>query len=91
VGGDEFAIAMPQTEPEQALEVVARVRQAIEELNQAGQLPSRLELSFGVAAWVPGMAWQQLFELADRRLYEEKREHRQGRSPYSFGGGSPTG
>ncbi len=86
LGGDEFALAMPDTDAKAADEVVRRIREALQAVNQEGdELP--LELSLGVAAWEPGLDWPNLFKLADRRLYREKARHRR-RHPHEAGAGT---
>ncbi len=74
IGGDEFALLMPETDGSQAEDVVRRIRVALEHANQASGRP--LDLSIGLATWEPGLEPDQLFELADSRLYREKEEHR---------------
>lgn len=71
IGGDEFAVAMPDATELQAIEVIGRVRQTIRD---AG-----FEVSAGVAAWTAGSSRLQLFKRADARLYREKRRHHRGR------------
>ncbi len=71
IGGDEFAMAMPETSQRHAVEVVRRVS---EELAAAG-----LYLSAGVVSWTPGTSAVQLFERADALLYRDKRRHHRGR------------
>jgi diguanylate cyclase (GGDEF)-like protein len=71
IGGDEFAVAMPDTTEEQAAEVMRRVCEAIRE--------GGLDVSTGVAAWSPGLRPLQLFKRADAGLYQDKRRHHRGR------------
>ena len=71
IGGDEFAIAMPETHEMHADEVVRRVGEEI--------AAHDLHLSAGVVAWMPGMSALQLFERADAVLYRDKRRHHRGR------------
>ncbi|HEX6548367.1 MAG TPA: sensor domain-containing diguanylate cyclase [Candidatus Dormibacteraeota bacterium] len=78
VGGDEFALAMPDSTVEHATEVIKRVQQAVERIH-AADFEARLRLSAGVAGWKPGMPWPELFKVADARLYREKRRHHRER------------
>lgn len=71
IGGDEFAVVMPEATAEQAADVVQRVDRVLAE---AG-----LQLSLGAAGWAPDLGAAQLFRLADRRLYREKRRHQRQR------------
>jgi diguanylate cyclase (GGDEF)-like protein len=71
IGGDEFAIVMPDTTLAQATEVRARVARALAE--------SGLRVSAGVAGWDPSLSAQELFKMADTRLYRAKRRHHRER------------
>jgi diguanylate cyclase (GGDEF)-like protein len=79
IGGDEFALAMPESTVEQATEVVRRIQAAVERI-RAPEFDAPLRLSVGVAGWKPAMVWPELFRLADQRLYREKRRHHRERS-----------
>jgi diguanylate cyclase (GGDEF)-like protein len=75
LGGDEFGIAMPDADLGHAGEVVTRIQSALREQNLSGLTPHNLELSFGLGEWQPGQEYAQLFEVADRNLYRDKRRH----------------
>lgn len=77
IGGDEFAVVMPDTALAHATEVRNRVSRVLME--------SGLRVSAGVAAWEPGQSAQDIFKMADTRLYREKRRHHRQR-----GGASPA-
>jgi diguanylate cyclase (GGDEF)-like protein len=73
-GGEEMAIALPETDLEGAFNVAERVRTAIEELrvpllDGSGEL--RVTASFGVAAGLD-VTKSDLIAAADRALYEAK-------------------
>lgn len=73
IGGDEFAIILPETRFEAGLEVAERLRQAI----KSARMPDDVETvtaSFGVAEF-PASAADEigLFKCADAALYEAKR------------------
>jgi diguanylate cyclase (GGDEF)-like protein len=76
IGGDEFAVAMPETAIERAREVAARLRIAIHQTSLSAKSPERVEVSAGVAAWRPGQDWQAVYQLADADLYEDKRSRK---------------
>jgi diguanylate cyclase (GGDEF)-like protein len=76
VGGDEFAVAMPETEVERAREVAARLRGAVQQLGLSVKSPEPVEVSIGIAAWRSGEDWQTLYQSADVDLYEDKRRRR---------------
>jgi diguanylate cyclase (GGDEF)-like protein len=72
LGGDEFALAMPGAELHQAEEVAARLRTALQTVSRGG-LPGPIDVSFGLAGWLPGTDFERLFKIADDRLYQDKR------------------
>ena len=76
VGGDEFAVAMPETDLELAGDVTARLRRAVHEGALGVRLPDRVEVSVGVAAWHDGQDWQAVYQAADSDLYEDKRRRK---------------
>lgn len=73
LGGDEFGVAMPEAGLAQAAEVAARIRQALEEGHLGSAAP--IELSFGVAELQPDQDYAELFVVADRNMYRDKRRH----------------
>jgi two-component system, cell cycle response regulator len=82
-GGDEFAVILPQTQPEGALRVCERIRKAVElvALN-AGDAPVSVTATLGVADYpAEGVSGaEELIHAADEALYGAKRS---GRNRYS--------
>jgi diguanylate cyclase (GGDEF)-like protein len=76
IGGDEFAVAMPETSIERARDVAARLRNAIRQVGLSSKSPERVEVSIGVGAWSPGQDWQSVYHVADGDLYGDKRRHK---------------
>ncbi|MGH7760269.1 MAG: diguanylate cyclase [Candidatus Dormibacteraceae bacterium] len=76
VGGDEFAVAMPETSIDRARDVAARLRTAIRQAGLSAKSAEQVAVSLGVAAWRPGQDWQAVYQLADADLYEDKRRHK---------------
>jgi diguanylate cyclase (GGDEF)-like protein len=76
IGGDEFAVAMPETSIERARDVATRLRAAIKHSSLSSKVPDQLGVSVGLAAWRPGQDWQAVYQVADADLYEEKRRHK---------------
>jgi diguanylate cyclase (GGDEF)-like protein len=77
LGGEEFAVFLPGTTPEEAYECAERLRAEIERnrfaaLNGAEQVTA----SFGVGTLDSGDSWQSLYKRVDARLYEAKRTGR---------------
>jgi diguanylate cyclase (GGDEF)-like protein len=73
IGGDEFALLLPQTDPEQALTLSRRVRAQYESEVQPLHLGIGVTLDFGIAVQPQdGDQKRDLMGLADKRLYELK-------------------
>ena len=72
IGGDEFAIVMPDTNAEVADQAVERIRKLIV-FNNGFYLGPRLGLSLGVATTVAEGGLIEVQKLADDRMYQEKR------------------
>ena len=71
MGGEEFAILLPDAGAETAREVAERARAAVAQVATAQRV---LSCSAGVASARPGQTSPvDLLELADRALYEAKR------------------
>jgi diguanylate cyclase (GGDEF)-like protein len=72
VGGDEFAILLPETSAHGASEIGARLAGAVRERLRAAGFP--ISLSFGVAAFgSDGFTLDDLMQAADEALYATKR------------------
>lgn len=72
VGGDEFTVILPRTDPETGEEIAARIRLNVEEYNnQNPEMP--LGLSIGLAtAEESNIALQDIFKKADDHMYHDK-------------------
>jgi diguanylate cyclase (GGDEF)-like protein len=69
-GGDEFALVLPETDRQAALQVAKRIS---ERIAAETELP-RLSVSIGVAVYPEdGQTMEQLLGSADHALYQEKR------------------
>ena len=70
-GGEEFAVVLPHTTPEQAGRVAERFREATEKEDFNGV---RVTCSGGLASFPEhGSSGSEIFERADRALYEAKK------------------
>jgi len=79
IGGDEFALLLPQTDPEQATTLCRRVRALYENEIRALKIEIGVTLDFGVAVHPQdGDQKNDLMSLADQRLYELKEAGRAG-------------
>jgi|GEM_PF-569277 len=74
IGGEEFAIILPETESEGAVAFAERIRKNVEaELSQSLGLTSPITMSFGVASFpLDGESPEELIEAADKALYASK-------------------
>src|SRR6266513_5574622 len=73
IGGDEFALLLPQTDAQQALALSRRVEAVFVEMLQPLQLQVAVSMDHGIAIF-PQDAEQadQLIRIADERLYRQK-------------------
>jgi diguanylate cyclase (GGDEF)-like protein len=77
LGGEEFAITLPNANQHEAAQIASRLRQALaaQPLQYAGTvLP--LTTSIGVAAWLPPESPDSLLHRADKAMYHAKRQGR---------------
>lgn len=76
IGGEEFAVLLPETDAEGARQLAEEMRRRVEALDLPHEhtLAGRLTVSIGGATVVPeaGAGQQQFFELADKMLYQAK-------------------
>jgi diguanylate cyclase (GGDEF)-like protein len=73
IGGDEFALLLPQTEPDQANILCRRVRTQFETEIAPLKMGINATLDYGVAVHpIEGESKKELMGLADKRLYELK-------------------
>lgn len=81
IGGEEFAIILPETDSEGVMLAAERIRESIDELNiphSSSLSHQHLTISVGVSTVVPDLALssRKLLEAADDALYEAKRRGR---------------
>ena len=73
IGGDEFALLLPQTDPEQAITLCRRIRSQYEIDIRPLKMDVGVTLDFGVAVHPhDGETKSALMNLADQRLYQLK-------------------
>ena len=84
IGGDEFALLLPQTDPDQALALSQRVEAVFAEMIQPLQLAISVIMDHGVANYPQdGDQSDQLIHVADERLYRLKHANQSHRSESS--------
>jgi diguanylate cyclase (GGDEF)-like protein len=72
-GGEEFVVVLSNTGPEGAERLAKRICAAVSDgVVKPADLPIKVTVSIGVAAWEQGDAMASLLERADHRLYEAK-------------------
>jgi diguanylate cyclase (GGDEF)-like protein len=77
IGGDEFALLLPQADPEQAAILCRRIRINYEAAMATFKLDVPLSIDFGIAVHPQdGDQKDTLIRLADERLYQHKHENR---------------
>src|SRR5438045_2549991 len=79
-GGEEFSILLPETPPEQAMEIAERIRRAVAEREfevETASEPIRATISIGVAAYPKdGVDANELIHQADLAVYRAKLQGR---------------
>lgn len=94
IGGEEFAVILPETDGQSAFNLAERLRGRVEQLSVpvGDAAPVRFTVSLGVAQARPGLAdVKDLFAAADNALYQAKRSGK-NRSLLAAGnaGGTPA-
>jgi len=77
MGGEEFAILLPDTTGDAALITAERVRRMVEELEVPFETgPVRMTVCAGVAQLDLACGWEEMMRRADAAMYEAKRRGR---------------
>ena len=77
MGGEEFAVLLPDTTEVLALVIAERVRQAVADLEVPFECgPIKLTICGGVAQLEAASGWEQMLKQADAAMYEAKRQGR---------------
>jgi len=72
IGGDEFAVLMPNTDSTTLESVLNRIRDRLSSNNINGDDISNLSLSIGASTGYKGCSLNDVIKQADKRMYEEK-------------------
>ncbi len=78
IGGDEFAILMPETDALAATEALTRCREALARQNATTASATGLRLSLGAATAASGTELDYAFTQADAQMYRDKATHKAG-------------
>jgi diguanylate cyclase (GGDEF)-like protein len=78
VGGEEFAVLLPDTELAEAIETAYRLKNAIAQQSVSidNAIILRGTTSIGVGSWRPGVDLDDLLDMADSALYQAKQSGR---------------
>ena len=77
-GGDEFVVVVYMTDEEQLRTIIKKIQNKVEEENENGRDPQiSYSLGHAISTHYPGMTLSELLEVADQKMYEEKRKHHQ--------------
>ena len=76
-GGEEFVVILPNTGAQSALQVAEKIRQEVAKCPfHFKGVRVQITLSCGVTSFAEGMSHEQVFELADKALYQAKENGR---------------
>lgn len=90
IGGDEFAIVLPEVRSDDSAGLVQRVRRIspiVIELIPSGSV--RVGLSLGIASAHPGESFDAVLARADTAMYEDKRRQKRASDSLALGGFRP--
>ncbi|MDV7340275.1 diguanylate cyclase [Terasakiella sp. A23] len=78
LGGEEFALLLPETDLKGALILAERIRERVEknEMVLADGKVLTMTISSGLAEWTADMSYDQVLKLVDERLYAAKNNGR---------------
>ena len=73
IGGDEFAIILPETDKKKANKIVRRIKSKFEEINKKEDLPMQLSISLGLATANDNKEdINEVYIRADKQMYQNK-------------------
>ncbi|MBQ8547270.1 MAG: GGDEF domain-containing protein [Lachnospiraceae bacterium] len=77
-GGDEFVVVGRLEQPNEGAEIVARIREELDQINEVSGQPYRAEISCGLyeVKDASKVALAKALELSDERMYEDKRQRK---------------
>ncbi len=75
IGGDEFAILLPQTDQQELQKSIERLKANLWEANQASN-DFPISISIGGATSEAGKTLTEVFKLADERMYADKKSRK---------------
>jgi diguanylate cyclase (GGDEF)-like protein len=79
IGGDEFAVIIPNTDKNAAASLVMRLQGMLAIGNKSNPKLKKLELSIGVATAEIGDLLSEVLKTADYQMYQDKEKRKKGR------------
>ncbi|MFW5873723.1 MAG: diguanylate cyclase domain-containing protein [Bacillota bacterium] len=74
MGGDEFAVILPETDAEAAQKYCQRIRNEIDKFNSQNNLPFKLSISIGFSIYhEDSKSLEDVFNQADKQMYVHKK------------------
>ncbi|EAQ35962.1 hypothetical protein NB311A_01280 [Nitrobacter sp. Nb-311A] len=90
MGGEEFSVFLPGIAPDRVVMVAERIRETVKAVNFCPQgIPCNLSISIGGATYVRTASFSELYKLADKLLYDAKRQGRDRVELCQLGSGPP--
>ncbi len=78
IGGDEFAILLPETDEKETHKVVDRIKESIEFRNKSAEVPLSISIGYSVQENKDGNL-EENFKKADKMMYHRKRNKKHNR------------
>lgn len=72
IGGDEFVVILPETNPEAAQKAMDRAKQVVETFNKNSQRKHPVSFAIGFATTESSSNLREVFRIADRQMYLDK-------------------
>jgi diguanylate cyclase (GGDEF)-like protein len=75
IGGDEFVVILPETNPHSAQKAVSRVLKVLKEFNQQTDRKNPVSFAIGFATTESTPNLRDVFRLADQQMYVDKENY----------------
>ncbi len=72
IGGDEFVVILPETNPEAAENAVNRTKQVVETFNKNSKRKLPVSFAIGFATTESSPNLREVFRIADKQMYQDK-------------------
>jgi diguanylate cyclase (GGDEF)-like protein len=90
MGGEEFSVFLPGIAPDRVVVVAERIRETVKAVNFCPKgVPCVLSISIGGATYIHTASFSELYKLADKLLYDAKRNGRDRVELCQLGSGTP--